>query len=417
MMAEEKSGFAGFWIGAGVFAVAAAGVLALRLQRDEVAVPMADPAAITAPVVAENAAMVEKPTEAAPVVDPTPAAPEPAPMPSFDTVRVEPDGSALVAGQGPAGATLQVMVDGVPVATETVNENGSFAALFDLPGSDLPRLMTLQAVLPDGTALASADSVALAPIAGAMEVAEAEPAPAEPQRAEPPQAEPEPAEPAALLLTESGASVLQQPAAAEDAGGAMPVSIDVISYAPDGAVQLSGQAAPGAFVRLYLDNSELATFTAPEAGPWSLTLPDVAPGLYTLRADVLGADGKVVSRFETPFKRETVAALVASSEAPAAPEAKPVVNDAAVPVAEEPSPVTLADQPVAVTAAAEDQVASAGTAPITMTVQPGYSLWKIARDSYGDGVMYVQVFEANRDKIRNPDLIYPGQVFTMPEMP
>jgi nucleoid-associated protein YgaU len=49
-----------------------------------------------------------------------------------------------------------------------------------------------------------------------------------------------------------------------------------------------------------------------------------------------------------------------------------------------------------------------------ITVQPGYTLWGIARDAYGDGVQFVKVFEANRAQIRNPDLIYPGQVFALP---
>ena len=54
--------------------------------------------------------------------------------------------------------------------------------------------------------------------------------------------------------------------------------------------------------------------------------------------------------------------------------------------------------------------------PVTqVTVQPGNTLWAIARESYGDGVLYVRVFEANRALIRDPDLIYPGQVFTVPQ--
>ena len=52
--------------------------------------------------------------------------------------------------------------------------------------------------------------------------------------------------------------------------------------------------------------------------------------------------------------------------------------------------------------------------PATITVQPGFTLWKIATDNLGDGILYVQVFEANKDQIRDPDLIYPGQVFTIP---
>ncbi|MEL6702574.1 MAG: LysM peptidoglycan-binding domain-containing protein, partial [Pseudomonadota bacterium] len=50
-----------------------------------------------------------------------------------------------------------------------------------------------------------------------------------------------------------------------------------------------------------------------------------------------------------------------------------------------------------------------------MTVQPGATLWAIARDRYGSGAQFVKVFEANRDRIANPDLIYPGQVFDLPE--
>jgi nucleoid-associated protein YgaU len=42
-------------------------------------------------------------------------------------------------------------------------------------------------------------------------------------------------------------------------------------------------------------------------------------------------------------------------------------------------------------------------------------LWGIANDMMGEGTMYVQVFEANKDKIVDPDLIYPGQVFTLPQ--
>jgi nucleoid-associated protein YgaU len=56
-------------------------------------------------------------------------------------------------------------------------------------------------------------------------------------------------------------------------------------------------------------------------------------------------------------------------------------------------------------------------APVSVTVQPGLTLWAIAEANFGDGVLYVQVFEANKDKIRDPDLIYPGQVFTMPDAP
>jgi len=50
-----------------------------------------------------------------------------------------------------------------------------------------------------------------------------------------------------------------------------------------------------------------------------------------------------------------------------------------------------------------------------VTVQEGFTLWAIAEDQFGDGVEFIRVYEANRELIRDPDLIYPGQVFAIPE--
>jgi nucleoid-associated protein YgaU len=51
----------------------------------------------------------------------------------------------------------------------------------------------------------------------------------------------------------------------------------------------------------------------------------------------------------------------------------------------------------------------------TFIVQPGNSLWRIARRSYGEGLRYTVIYDANKDQIRDPDLIYPGQVFVLPD--
>jgi len=51
----------------------------------------------------------------------------------------------------------------------------------------------------------------------------------------------------------------------------------------------------------------------------------------------------------------------------------------------------------------------------TYTVKSGDSLSKIAKAQYGDGSKWKRIYEANRDKIKNPDLIYPGQEFIIPD--
>ena len=110
------------------------------------------------------------------------------------------------------------------------------------------------------------------------------------------------------------------------------------------------------------------------SGQWRTALSEIDAGIYTLRIDELDESGKVSSRLEMPFKRESLQELAAC--------------------------LSVVDEPARVN---------------VVTVQPGNTLWAIARERYGRGILYVRVFENNKDKIRNPDLIYPGQVFALPD--
>jgi nucleoid-associated protein YgaU len=58
--------------------------------------------------------------------------------------------------------------------------------------------------------------------------------------------------------------------------------------------------------------------------------------------------------------------------------------------------------------------AATPTAGNSYTVKPGDTLSKIAKEHLGDANAYMKIFEANRDKLSNPDLIKPGQVLTLP---
>ncbi|WP_298842688.1 LysM peptidoglycan-binding domain-containing protein [uncultured Roseobacter sp.] len=173
---------------------------------------------------------------------------------------------------------------------------------------------------------------------------------------------------AVLQSTEEGVELLDTAPAAPRT-----VRLDTIGYSDTGVVQLAGRAGVDASsVRVYLDNAPRVTLLTDDDGAWRGEVPDVAPGVYTLRIDALDAAGDVTSRLETPFKRE--------------------------------APEVLAE-------ATDGQ-----TGPVSaVTVQTGDTLWAIARDRYGEGLLYVRVFEANRSSIRDPDLIYPGQIFDLPE--
>lgn len=411
MSAAARAGL----LAAGAAVVAVAGWFAIGRGSEPVPVPA--PVAAVEPTAAP--AEAAKPAVAAEAVAPVA---EPV-LPGFDVVRVEPDGTATVAGSAAAGATVSLRVDGVEVAAVQADAQGKFVSLFTLTPSAAPRLLSLVATGRDGAEVIGPETVALAPIA-APEVAVA--------AAEVLQA------PAALLVAPEGVKVLQ-------AGGDVPaevaahVAVDSITYAPDGAVMLGGRGQAGAALRVYLDDAAIADVVVGEDGAWGTVLTAVEPGIYTLRVDQLDASGKVVSRFETPFKRETLAALaaasqaepavVAAAEADAAPVVAEAAEAAAEPVAEpagevaaEPQAAEVTPEPAAEVPAAEvaapDVVAAeavpAKPVPVSVTVQPGYTLWGIAQQNFGAGILYVQVFEANKDKIKDPDLIYPGQVFTIP---
>lgn len=150
------------------------------------------------------------------------------------------------------------------------------------------------------------------------------------------------------------------------------LSIDTIRYAADGTVVLGGRAPEAASVRVYLDNRPLDAVRSEPDGQWRLDMPALAERTYTLRVDQLDAAGEVTARAETPFRPESAASLDALQ------------------------------------GMVEDGVRR-------VTVQPGFTLWAIAESNYGDGLSFVRVFEANADKIGDPDLIYPGQIFAVPD--
>ncbi|MFB9150647.1 LysM peptidoglycan-binding domain-containing protein [Roseovarius ramblicola] len=183
------------------------------------------------------------------------------------------------------------------------------------------------------------------------------------------------ATPTVMLSDAEGVRVLQAPGTPGPEVMSS-VALDSISYSDTGAVKLAGRASTSdAQVRIYLDNRAVTTVPVDDSGTWRSALPEVDTGIYTLRVDEVSEGGEVTSRIETPFKREDVATLPAQDE-----DATP-----------EPPRMSV------------------------VTVQPGSTLWAISREAYGEGILYVRVFEANRDRIRDPDLIYPGQVFELPQ--
>jgi nucleoid-associated protein YgaU len=375
-------------IGVTVLAVISALWVLRPLQPDA---PEPEAAAVETPAPATEPAQTATPEATATAPTPDTAAPEAAVTPPrLDVVRVDEGGLATIAGTAAPGAMISLRLDGVELSQIAADASGQFATLLTLSPSETPRLLSLVQIGPDGTEIPGPDSLALAPVKAPEVTAEAATETGTEAATE------TTPETAGLLVSPEGVSVVES--GSTSAAPALPISIETIAYGAAGEVNLSGMAGLGAKLRIYLDEAPIAEALADETGKWSATLADVAAGLHVLRVDEVDAAGAVVSRFETPFEREVATQELAAAEAEAA---APEVAPASEPATNEP--------------ATADPAAAAAAAPITITVQPGFTLWAIARETYGDGVLYVQVFEANRDKIKDPDLIYPGQVFTVPQ--
>ena len=295
----------------------------------------------------------------------TPAAPPAVVTPSFDVVRVAPNGSAVIAGRAAPGAKVTVKDGEKDLGIAIADARGEWVLLPSAPLTPGGRTLSLGAKLGDGPVVASEREVVLVVPERQKDIA-GQPAAQPGQSLALSVPRVEGAGPSAVLQ----APPAQRPPAVAPAPPGQPqgqVTVDVIDYDKAGRVIFSGKAQPEGDVRIYLDNRLVGEAPSGTA-PWRLTPEaEVPPGNYTLRADLLGAGGRVVARVELPFQRAEV------------------------------TPEVLAGGSV--------------------VVQPGYSLWRIARRAYGDGVLYTLIYSANTEQIRDPDLIYPGQVFQLPTQP
>lgn len=260
-------------------------------------------------------------------------------LPSFDIVRVDRTGYAVIAGRATPGSKVAILANDAPLAETTAEADGSWVVTTDTPLAAGPVELSLEMTTPDGAVIRSDQTIIIYV----------------PKR--------EGDRPLVLRTTPGGATeVLQEPR--DDGVGMGPLSLETIDYDNQGAVIFSGRAEAGRVVQLFADKQFVGQTSADESGRWRLTA-SMPPGVYTLQVIQLDADGRPAYAIELPFERADL------------------------------SDVDLRDGKV--------------------IVQPGNSLWRIARRAYGRGIQYTVIYEANADQIRDPDLIYPGQIFEVPE--
>jgi nucleoid-associated protein YgaU len=336
-----------------------------------------------APVVEKAVEPAPKQTEVAVAVVPDPPAVAVTPQaiaPSFDTVRVEQTGDAVIAGRAAANSEVTVKWNGNVVGTTTTNADGSFVLVPAKPLATGTGALTLE-VNEGGKVVTSEGSVIVAVKQNAPALV----------------AKVDPAAPTTVIQNGATADIKKE------------LQLSAVDYDANGNIVFSGSAAPGSTVRFYVDNAAAGEGTADAAGKWSFKGSSaVTPGTHTLRADAVDAAGTVISRIELPFLREDVA-KVAEAQVAAAPAA----------VTPEPAPAVVTPEPAPTV---QTEVAAAPAKPVVVedgpkkiVIQPGNSLWKLSREVYGKGRMFTIIYEANRDQLKNPNKIFPGQILTAPK--
>ncbi len=436
--------------------------------------------------------------------------------PSFDIVRVENDGSAVLAGRAAPAARVDILLDGKVVASVRADESGAWTYVSEKPlftgmhelalfaqekGSGLRSEQVLTVSMKPAresgaplVLLASPDAPTKVlqkpvPTEGEARKTERRGSPARMARTRPLESTTgRPQSPETTSQRTVSAGKKRRPSASEESSAskeskalsatALPrkrkheeaskrrtLVLNTVDYDEDGRIFFTGQAVAGAALRLYVDNRFLADVSAGETGAWEWRgKASIPPGRHALRIDRLAADGRVLERIELPFVREDVRRVAearaatgdttlrrklgqrvnTASSGPKQPgkplsgqknsrktrafieEDRRVQGGLAATVAQvapraAPTAETSLDSSEGQAATAHEtdagSGATAGSKVGFIIIQPGNNLWNIARVIYGRGVRYTTIYKANRDQIRDPALIYPGQVFRAPGLP
>ncbi|SDF83690.1 hypothetical protein SAMN05216241_103276 [Limimonas halophila] len=274
--------------------------------------------------------------------------------PSFDIVRVDPEGDAVVAGRAPPHSRVTLMDKDEPVARTRANSNGEFVAIPPAGLDGGKRRLTLRAEAERGDTRVSPNAVMVAVPEARDDGGAEQGGPAQKLTA--------------IQVPRKGegrVELLQQRAGGiGDQGGTL--RLGTIRYTVSGHIDVRGRATPGDLVVLIVDERTMGRARVGADGRWRIIPADtLEPGMHRVRIEQRDSNGSVVASVTTPFSSQPLVGARADSD--------------------------------------------------FVVIQPGNNLWSIAERTYGVGNRYHVIYQANAGQIEDPDLIYPGQVFMLPQ--
>jgi nucleoid-associated protein YgaU len=301
------------------------------------------------------------------------------PEASFDVVQIERDGSAVFAGKAEPGARVVLRSDDDQiVGAATAGPDGSWVILPENPLPNGESTVRLEATNANGVTTAAPQTLIVSKKPGAAPLVVAQSDAVQTPTVVLQQPKPETNTQLAKADMQAGDAEKAVSERIRTQDGAL--TVGTVDYDKVGRMTVQGKAPPGADVSVDVDGKAVGSAKADAAGNWRLnTAPGAATGGARIGATANFADG---------------GKLATGSVAGRTPSA----------------PLLRVSLPFAPMGLVKEFPRGR-----LVVVQPGNSLWRIARRTYGDGVRYTVIYAANAGQIRNPDLIYPGQIFHAPQ--
>lgn len=284
-------------------------------------------------------------------------------LPRFDVAEVDELGNGVFSGRAFRNVRVWLKKLDGSVVGETVSlEDGSFTILTNTPLPEGESVLALVAEeIPGGEIKVASERLVISRFPGgpALIVAQKDTADTVSRILQ----EPVTRKPLDTAQKSGDhASVSNSNASKESAEGKL-LKIKIIDYDEKGRLAISGKAKPGSKISIEVNGRTIGSTNTDDQGQWSLT---------TIEGMADGAN-KIVAKASLGDEYST-------TSMPFAP----------------------------------DELVQKFPKGRLVVVQPGNSLWRIARRTYGSGFRYTVIFAANRDQVTNPDLIYPGQVLHTP---
>ena len=299
-----------------------------------------------------------------------------------DIARVQPDGMAVFAGKGAAGGTIFITENGEILAQNAIDQQGQWVVLPDKPLSPGAHLLELQMVTKDGLTVRADISLVVEISEGLDE---------KPLVAVVPQTDE--ASPVLLQAPEEGAPTIVAESTKETDSKATQtaktattatddevktvaeilgqedifIQIGSLSWQSDTRLAIHGVASGGDVVDGLIGDMKLAKVAVPQSNRWSIIVdgdPFAVSDSQLIKVNLRGENDDILASTELMMNKNQLKAGLDGS--------------------------------------------------LMVVVHKGDALWRIAYRSYGQGVRYVDIFKRNADKINDPDLIYPNQIFAVP---